>query len=84
MSVKKPNVIKSVNNPEVNLILFIVLVFQKRKANMGDRGNNIDGDPKIPCKLKGSGKTPAAKIENEKLRIMSIGIVLMPYSFDVL
>ena len=84
INVKNPSIIMSNSNPEANLISRIAWVFQKIKANKGDNGKSIDGEPKIPCNLKGKGKIAAPNIEKEKVKINKIGIVFTPISFAVL
>jgi len=84
VNVKKPKAIMSNIIPEAILISGILSEFHKKIASKGDSGSNIEGVPRIPCKLIGKGKIAAPSIENEKVSINNIGIVLSFVSFAVL
>lgn len=52
--------------------------FHKIILKNGERNNNIDGEPNIPCNLSGNGNNPAPAIENVKVKIIRIGNILSP------
>ena len=84
INVKKPSIIKANINPDPILIFCIDALSHKIRANKGDKGKNMEGDPKIPCNPNGKGKTAAPSIEKEKVSISKIGLGFNFRSFAVL
>jgi len=84
VKVKNPSAIIRNINPEAILISGISIFPQKIKTNKGDKGKSIDGEPKMPCRLKGNGKIAAPNIEKEKVNISKIGIVFNSFFLAIL